>query len=148
MRLTGILLRYERELAALPAFAEDGKRLSAGESGGEAGLYILGLDSLEALSPAEAEPFSQALCRKLLESKAKSREGAKLVYRREAALAALCEGTFPFRAGESCTLSVGQESFPARVAAIDGRAVLLTLEAVPALCRARFVEATVTRGEP
>ena len=75
----------------IPAGAEDGMRLSAAETGGEAGLFLSGADGLEGLSPEDADALTPAGLDALLALKAEREEDAgRLVLDFACCCAAFC----------------------------------------------------------
>ena len=148
--LRGIVLRRETALGLweIPDGAEDGKRLSAAETGREAGLYFTQTDGFEALTPEDALPLSPERVEALLASEPGEAAPGRLVTERRVWLAALAEGENAFPAGTRCLLRLdGAEApLPALVEDCEGSALLLRLEDAEPLYRLRFVEGTVSAG--
>ena len=96
------MLRRELALEAgeIPDGAEDGKRLSAAETGREPGVYLADADGLEALTPDDALPLSPARLDALLAA-APGRAGAgRLLTARDCWYAALCAPGAPLNPTE------------------------------------------------
>ena len=150
-RLRGILLRRERALSPeeIPAGAEDGMRLSAAETGSEAGLFLSGADGLEDLSPEDAAALTPETLDVLLARKAeRDADAGRLVPDFACCCAAFCEGGEP--APGPCRVCIdGAGEYEGRVvsAARDekGRTALLIRipEGDAALYRLRFVTGEV-----
>ena len=151
--LRGLLLREERPLAPgeIPPGAEDGKRLSAGETGGASGLFFAFSDGYECLTPADAEALTPEKLDRLLEAAPRDPGAAKLVTGRAVLFAAFFEGDAPPEAGAALRLRFdgGDRSLPARVLSAErdgtGRTALLLrlMEGEDFLCRTRFAEAEI-----
>ena len=151
--LRGIVLRQEQVFPSgeAPAVAEDGKRLSARETGRGSGLYFDSADGWEFLTPADAEALSPEKLDRLLETAPRAAGGARLVTGRAFFYAAFLEGDAPPEAGAVLRLRFDgwDRPLPARVlsAETDGAgrtALLLRLtEGEDFLGRARFVEAEI-----
>ena len=151
--LRGIVLRQEQVFPSgeAPAVAEDGKRLSARETGRGSGLYFDSADGWEFLTPADAEALSPEKLDRLLETAPRAAGGARLVTGRAFFYAAFLEGDAPPEAGAVLRLRFeGRDGLlAARVlsAETDGAgrtALLLRLtEGEDFLGRARFVEAEI-----
>ena len=151
--LRGIVLRQEQVFPSgeAPAVAEDGKRLSARETGRGSGLYFDSADGWEFLTPADAEALSPEKLDRLLETAPRAAGGARLVTGRAFFYAAFLEGDVPPEAGAVLRLRFeGRDGLlAARVlsAETDGAgrtALLLRLtEGEDFLGRARFVEAEI-----
>ena len=149
--LRGIVLRRELALEAgeIPDGAEDGKRLSAAETGREPGVYLADADGLEALTPDDALPLSPARLDALLAAAPERAGAGRLLTARDCCCAALCDSGAPLpEPGTACRLlfeGVGGE-YAAAVLAVseeDGRrAVLLRIpDGAQPLARLRFVRA-------
>lgn len=151
--LRGIVLRQEQVFPSgeAPAVAEDGKRLSARETGRGSGLYFDSADGWEFLTPADAEALSPEKLDRLLETAPRAAGGARLVTGRAFFYAAFLEGDAPPEVGAVLRLRFeGRDGLlAARVlsAETDGAgrtALLLRLtEGEDFLGRARFVEAEI-----
>ena len=142
------MLRRELALSPrdVPADAEDGKRLSAAETGRESGLFFAEGDGFSALAPEEAEPFSAARTESLLAAAPEASKGPRLVTGNAVWVAALVEGGGAPELGARCTVRItgADGALEALVEAADGDAVLLRLtEGLEYLCRVRFVEGTI-----
>ena len=146
-RLRGILLRRERALSPeeIPAGAEDGMRLSAVETGSEAGLFLSGADGLEDLSPEDAAALTPETLDALLARKAeRDADAGRLVPDFACCCAAFCEGGEP--APGPCRVCIdGAGEYEGRVVSAardeEGRTALLIRipEGDAALYRLRFV---------
>ena len=97
-RLRGLLIRRERAVKA-GAFpdADDGARLSAGETGDESALYFIGCDGWEALSPEGLDSLTPEQLENLLAAGAPENDAqaGRLVYGFTLLLAALFDGNEP-----------------------------------------------------
>ncbi len=97
-RLRGLLIRRERavEAGAFPD-ADDGARLSAGETGDESALYFIGCDGWEALSPEGLDSLTPERLENLLAAEAPENDAqaGRLVYGFTLLLAALFVGDEP-----------------------------------------------------
>lgn len=151
--LRGIVLRQELLLAPgeIPAGAENGARLSAGETGHGSGLYVAGCDGWERLTPEDAAGLTPEKLDSLLAASPEAPGEAKLVIGRAFFYAAFfAGGRTPEKGALLCLRFDGRDRpLPARVlsAAADDagrRALLLRLtEGEDFLCRARFAEAEI-----
>ena len=147
-RLRGILLRRERALSPeeIPAGAEDGMRLSAAETGGEAGLFLSGADGLEGISPEDADALTPAGLDALLALKAEREEdGGRLVLDFACCCAAFYKGDASPSPGPCRVCIDGAGDYEGRVVSAardeEGRTALLIRipEGDAALYRLRFV---------
>ena len=132
-RIRGILLRRELVLAPaeIPAGAEDGKRLSAGDTGGAAGLFLRGTDGLEYLTPGDAAALTPAGLDALLASPPETAdaEAGRLLPDFEVWCAAFCEGGAPAKGACRAVFRGAEGAFEGRVVSVStdgqGRAALL-----------------------
>ena len=151
--LRGIVLRQELVFppGEAPAGAEDGKRLSAKETGRGSGLYFESADGYTFLTPADAEGLTPEKLDRLLETAPRAAGGARLVTGRAFFYAAFLEGDAPPEAGAVLRLRFeGRDGLlAARVlsAETDGAgctALLLRLtQGEDFLGRTRFVAAEI-----
>lgn len=97
-RLRGLVIRREKavEAGAFPG-ADDGARLSAGETGDESALFFIGCDGWEMLSPDGLDNLTPERLETLLAAGApeSDAETGRLVYGFTLLLAALFEGDEP-----------------------------------------------------
>ena len=155
-RLRGLLLREECPLAPeeIPPGAEDGKRLSAKETGTASGLFFEVSDGYEFLTPADGEHLRPEALDRLLETAPGRAGAAKLVTGRAVFFAAFFEGDTPPEAGAALRLRFDGSPLPlpARVLSAErdetGRTALLLrlTEGEDFLCRMRFAEAEITKN--
>ena len=151
--LRGIVLRQELVFppGEAPAGAEDGRRLSAKETGRGSGLYFESSDGWEFLTPADAEGLTPEKLDRLLETAPRAPGGARLVTGRAFFCAVFFEGDSPPQTGAVLRLRFDRRDAPlaARVLSAEtdsaGRAALLLrlTEGEDFLGRARFVEAKI-----
>ena len=142
--LRGIVLRQEQVFPSgeAPAVAEDGKRLSARETGRGSGLYFDSADGWEFLTPADAEALSPEKLDRLLETAPRAAGGARLVTGRAFFYAAFLEGDAPPEAGATYTaprpsVSTTRQDRPAmaKVAPTSGALSMLPISRSPQITR-------------
>ncbi len=151
--LRGIVLRQELVFppGEAPAGAEDGKRLSAKETGRGSGLYFESADGYTFLTPADAEGLTPEKLDRLLATAPRAAGGARLVTGRAFFYAAFFEGDAPPETGAVLRLRFDGRDGPlaARVLSAEtdgtGRTALLPrlTPGADVLGRARFVEAEI-----
>ena len=149
--LSGILLRREipLEVGEIPAGAEDGKRLSAAETGREPGVFLADEDGFAYLTPDDALPLSPARLDALLASGPERAGAGRLLVGRDCWYAALYEAGAPLpEKGSGCLLRFegAEGEFAATVLALSeesGRgAVLLRIpDGAQPLARLRLARA-------
>jgi len=146
-KIRGILLRRELALppGEIPDQAEDGRRLSAPESGHGAGLFLADTDGLERLSPEDAEALTPEKLDALLAAAPEEGEHAgRLVLDFACVCAAFYEGAAAPAPGPCRVRIDGAGEFEARVVSVtkdarDRTAVLLRIPEAEPLARLRFV---------
>lgn len=154
-RLRGLLIRREKTVGA-GAFpdAEDGARLSAGETGDGSALYFIGCDGWEALSPDGLDALTPEQLEKLLAAGAPENDGqtGRLVYGFTLLLAALFDGDEPPLPGPVRLLLDDLGELPARLLSVTtdalGRQMLVfrLTEFPEELYRTRVVEGEIIQN--
>lgn len=145
------MLRRELALEAgeIPADAEDGRRLSAAETGREPGVFIADEDGFAYLTPDDALPLSPVRLDALLASEPERAGAGRLLVGRDCWYAALCVSGAPLpEEGSACRLRFDgvDGEFAASVLALSEengrRAVLLRIpDGAQPLARLRLAQA-------